>query len=77
MAKGPVKILTWKDCSICNEMKENGMCEKIECVEVSTTEGQKIAKDLKIDSVPQGVGITKSGKFKKVNMDKIYEEFSN
>lgn len=72
----PDKILTWDDCKVCNDLKDKGMCKKEECIDISSSEGQKIAKKLKIDSVPQAVCKDSKGILKKCNMDSIFKKYS-
>ncbi len=69
-------VLTMKDCGFCNDLKDKGMCEKFECVDVSTSKGQKIAKDLKITSTPTRVCKDTEGNLKKCSMTSIYKKFS-
>lgn len=70
------KVLTWEGCDVCTKMKKKGMCKKNECIEVSTKEGQKIAKQLGITTVPARICQDAKGNLKKCDMTKIYKDFS-
>ena len=72
------KILVWKGCGTCNQMKKKGLCRKKRCVEITSALGQKLAKKAKVTTVPQCVTIdSRSGKVKKCNTGKIMKRFLN
>lgn len=71
------KVLVWDGCGVCKEMKDNGMCKKNECIEVTTAQGQKIAKQLGITTVPSRVCKDDKGNFKKCDMKNLYKKFSD
>ena len=69
-------ILTMKDCAVCEDLKDKGMCKTEECIDVSTSKGQKIAKEIGVDSVPTRVCKDSEGNLKKCSMNKIYKKYS-
>ena len=68
-------VLIWNGCGTCNAAKKAGMCKDNKCVSVTSKEGNKIAKHLKVQSVPQCYEIGKNGKPKKCNTDKILKKY--
>ena len=70
------KILTWKGCDQCTTMKKNGMCKENRCIEVSSKEGQRLAKKLGITTVPTRICEDSKGNFKKCDIKKLYKDFS-
>lgn len=68
-------VLIWKGCGTCKEAKRNGMCKDNKCISVTSKTGNKIAKDLKVKSVPQCFTTSKDGKPKKCNTVKILNKY--
>lgn len=67
-------VLVMKGCGACEDLKSKGLCKKVECVDVSTKKGMKIAKQLGIDSVPSRVCTDSKGKLKKCSMKPIFKK---
>ena len=63
-----------KGCTVCDSLKKKGLCKKEKCVELSSKEGQKLAKGAKITTVPQCVTVSK-GKVKKCDTMKVVKKF--
>lgn len=63
-----------KGCEICDKMKKKGLCKKQECVEISSKQGQKLARQAKVKTVPQCVTV-KNGKAKKCNTKPFIKKF--
>ncbi len=70
------KILVWKSCKTCKALKKQGMCRKKQCVDISSSRGQRLAKQAKVTNVPQCITIdSRTGKAKKCNTGKIIKRF--
>ena len=61
-------------CSVCDALKKKGLCKKEKCVEINSKEGQKLARQAKISTVPQCVIVSK-GKAKKCDTMKVVKKF--
>ena len=64
-------------CPTCESIKEGGACKDNKCVDVTTTEGNKIANEANVKFVPQKLCKTKDNKWKKCGgTDKIIKKYS-
>lgn len=69
------KIITLDGCGVCETLKERGLCKKEKCVEINSKEGQKLAREAKVRTVPQCVTVTKNQKAKKCDTMKVIKKF--
>jgi len=68
-------MLILDGCDFCETLEKKGLCKKEKCVEINSKEGQKLAREAKVRTVPQCVTIKKNQKAKKCNTMKIIKKF--
>ena len=63
-----------KGCQVCDTMKKNGLCKNETCVDINSKQGQKLAREAKVKTIPQCVTVEK-GKAKKCKTGPIIKKF--